>query len=300
MLMNLDPVVAPPAALLAACAASLRAAAAAQRRTVMPPPQDVLNLTATASVEVHQGRARDHASRPRATAPTPLRCRAQLKQALDAALAEARKAAQAGRSSRCSTGNFSLYPRYGNKGRHHRLAGHGRAGGRGHATWRRIAQLAGRIPTHDDRARRLSRCRARRARRSRPTSPRRRSRDFRAKAGELRQAVRLRRLHGARGQRAAPPSRGERPRPMMRGRMAAMAGGGRRSRCPVEAGKADACSVNVSRAARRARWRASSRCSRANATAPPSRRRRSMPRRARCRRPASRGTPPARRVARAW
>jgi predicted secreted protein len=77
-----------------------------------PPPQGVLGLSANASVEV----AKDvlavtfSATREGSDANT---VQAQLKQALDAALAEAKKAARPGQVD-VQTGNFSLYPRYAN------------------------------------------------------------------------------------------------------------------------------------------------------------------------------------------
>lgn len=77
-----------------------------------PPPQGVLGLSANASVEV----AKDvlavtfSTTRDGVDANT---VQAQLKQALDAALAEAKKVAKPGQVD-VQTGNFSLYPRYGN------------------------------------------------------------------------------------------------------------------------------------------------------------------------------------------
>lgn len=77
-------------------------------------PAGVLNLSATASAEV----TRDllsvsfSTSREGADATT---VQTQLKQALDAALAEARKAARPGQVD-VQTGGFSLYPRYNAKG----------------------------------------------------------------------------------------------------------------------------------------------------------------------------------------
>jgi predicted secreted protein len=79
-----------------------------------PPPQGVLNLSASASREV----AKDmisvtlNTTREGADAAT---VQAGLKQALDAALAVARKAAVPGQIE-VRTGNFSLFPRYANKG----------------------------------------------------------------------------------------------------------------------------------------------------------------------------------------
>ena len=79
-----------------------------------PPPQGVLSLTSSATLEVTKDLlfvalsvARD--GQDAATVQS------QLKQALDAALAEARKVAHAGQLE-VQTGNFALYPRYSNKG----------------------------------------------------------------------------------------------------------------------------------------------------------------------------------------
>jgi predicted secreted protein len=88
--------------------------AATAHAQVYPPPQNVLNLSANASVEV----ARDvlgvvfTTMREGADAAA---VQVQLKLALDAALAEARKVAKPGEVD-VSTGNFSLNPRYQPKG----------------------------------------------------------------------------------------------------------------------------------------------------------------------------------------
>lgn len=77
-------------------------------------PRDRLNLTATASVEV----TRDVLSVAFSTSKEGSDAavvQAQLKQALDAALAEARKIAKPGQVE-VQTGNFSLFPRYAPKG----------------------------------------------------------------------------------------------------------------------------------------------------------------------------------------
>jgi predicted secreted protein len=108
------------------------------------PPQGVLTLTASASVEV----PRDvigitfSASRDGADAAA---VQTALKQALDAALAEARRSAKPGQVD-VQAGNFSIHPRYNNKG--------AMAGWMGTAEMTvegrdigAIAQLAGRIPT---------------------------------------------------------------------------------------------------------------------------------------------------------
>lgn len=77
-------------------------------------PRDRLNLTASASVEVTRdvlGIAFSSTKEGGDAASV----QAQLKQALDVALAEARKIAKPGQVD-VQTGNFSLYPRYAPKG----------------------------------------------------------------------------------------------------------------------------------------------------------------------------------------
>lgn len=87
--------------------ASLADAALAQP---VAPQQGVLGIAATASVEV----TRDLLSITFSTSrdgSDAVAVQSQLKQALDAALAEAKKAARPGQVD-VQTGNFSLYPRY--------------------------------------------------------------------------------------------------------------------------------------------------------------------------------------------
>jgi predicted secreted protein len=100
-----------PRALVACCLALAASGAAAQ----IAPPQNVLQLSASGTVEVQQdlltlvlGTARDGAD--------PNTVQTQLKVALDEALAQARKAAQPGQLD-VRTGNFALYPRYGQNGK---------------------------------------------------------------------------------------------------------------------------------------------------------------------------------------
>ena len=92
--------------LLAAC---LLAASATLGAQTLPPPQNVLQLQASGTVEVQQDlltmtltTARDGSD--------PAAVQSQLKAALDAALTEVRKTAQAGLLD-VRTGNFALYPR---------------------------------------------------------------------------------------------------------------------------------------------------------------------------------------------
>lgn len=78
------------------------------------PPQNVVNLSASASMEVPKDQLTIVFSTTR-EGPDAAQVQSQLKQALDAALAEARKAARPGQVE-VQTGNFSLHPRYNAKG----------------------------------------------------------------------------------------------------------------------------------------------------------------------------------------
>ena len=100
--------------LLAAVGAALALAAALPARAETPPPQGVLSLTASASVEVTKDLLAVTFSAAKEGADANV-VQAQLKQALDAALAEAKKAARPGQVD-VQTGAFSLFPRYTNKG----------------------------------------------------------------------------------------------------------------------------------------------------------------------------------------
>lgn len=98
--------------LMAACAA-LTCAGWALADT--PPPQNVLQLSATGTVEVQQDLLSMTLSTTR-DAPEAATVQSQLKTALDAALAEARKSAQPGQLD-VRTGNFTLSPRYTREGK---------------------------------------------------------------------------------------------------------------------------------------------------------------------------------------
>lgn len=95
----------------ALCSAALVGAVRAQGQVVqVPAPMNVVSLSASASVEVTKdwltvafGTSRD--------GPDAAVVQAQLRQALDSALAEARKVAKPGQLE-VQTGGFSLYPRY--------------------------------------------------------------------------------------------------------------------------------------------------------------------------------------------
>lgn len=119
--------------------ASLPAAA-----QMLPAPENVVNLNASATVEV----PRDWLTLVFSTTregPEAAAVQSQLKQALDAALAEARKAARPGELE-VSAGNFALHPRYTPKGGSNGWTGSTEliVQGRDMAA---IAQLSGRIQT---------------------------------------------------------------------------------------------------------------------------------------------------------
>ena len=88
------------------------AALQAQAQQGPPQPNGVLNLSTSASVEVTKDVLAVAFSVTREGADAQA-VQSGLKQALDAALAEARKVAKPGQVE-VQTGNFSLYPRYGN------------------------------------------------------------------------------------------------------------------------------------------------------------------------------------------
>jgi predicted secreted protein len=94
--------------LLAAAATGLAVTAAGAQ--ALPPSQNVLTLTANASVEVAMDWLTVVFSTTR-EGPDAGAVQAALRQALDAALAEARKAARPGQVE-VQTGTFSLLPRY--------------------------------------------------------------------------------------------------------------------------------------------------------------------------------------------
>lgn len=79
-----------------------------------PPLQNVLGLSASATIEVNKDVLSVTLSTTREGGEAGA-VQSQLKQALDAALAEAKKAAKPGQID-VRTGNFSLFPRYSNKG----------------------------------------------------------------------------------------------------------------------------------------------------------------------------------------
>lgn len=95
-------------------AAATTFAAGASLAQTLPPPQNVLQLAASATVEVPQDQLSITMSVQR-DGNDAATVQSQLKQVLDAALVEARKAARPGLVD-VRTGAFSLYPRYSPKG----------------------------------------------------------------------------------------------------------------------------------------------------------------------------------------
>jgi predicted secreted protein len=92
----------------------LAALVPAAQAQVYPPPQNVVSLTASASIDVTRDVLSVTFSTTREGADAGT-VQNQLKQAVDAALAEARKVAKPEQID-IRTGNFSLYPRYAPKG----------------------------------------------------------------------------------------------------------------------------------------------------------------------------------------
>lgn len=126
--------------LLALLAAALIGAAPA--RAAEPPPENLVNFSANASIEVTQDLLSITLQAVREGQDAG-QVQAQLKAVLDAALAEARKAAQAG-ALEVRTGGFSLYPRYGKEGRINGWQGQAELVLQGKDS-QRVAQAAGRL-----------------------------------------------------------------------------------------------------------------------------------------------------------
>lgn len=129
-----------------ASAVAMLAASAAQAQTAVlaTPPQNVLSLAASGSIEV----PRDWLTIVMSTSrdgPDAAGVQAQLKQALDAALVEARKAAKPGQVE-VRTGSFYVGPRYNQRSQIGGWSGSAELilEGRDVAT---LAQLAGRLQT---------------------------------------------------------------------------------------------------------------------------------------------------------
>jgi predicted secreted protein len=108
------------------------------------PPQNVLQLSATGTVEVQQDLLSLSLTTTREGADASA-VQAQLKSALEAALTEARKSAQPGQLD-VRTGNFGLYPRYSQGGKITGWQGTAELVLEGR-DFARITQTAGRITT---------------------------------------------------------------------------------------------------------------------------------------------------------
>jgi predicted secreted protein len=129
---------------LASALLGLAAPAAQAQAALAPPPQNVVSLAATASLELTMDWLTIVFSTAREGSDAAA-VQSQLRQALDTALAEARKGARPGEVN-VRTGAFSLYPRHAPKG--------GLAGWQGSAELivegrdaAALSQLAGRIQT---------------------------------------------------------------------------------------------------------------------------------------------------------
>ena len=120
------------------------AAATAAIGQVLPQPQNVLQLSASGTVEVQQDLLSLSLTTSR-DGPDASAVQAQLKAALDAALTEAKKSAQPGQLD-VRTGNFGLYPRYSPLGKISGWQGTAELVLEGR-DFQRITQTAGRIQT---------------------------------------------------------------------------------------------------------------------------------------------------------
>lgn len=128
----------------AAAAVTLAAGTAMAQGVAIAPPQNVLQLSAMATVEVQQDLLSMTLSTTREGADAAT-VQAQLRTALDAALTEARKSAQPGQLD-VRTGNFSLLPRYGRDGKMNAWRGSAELVLEGR-DFPRITQTAARIDT---------------------------------------------------------------------------------------------------------------------------------------------------------
>ena len=128
--------------MLAGCA--LAAAALAAPAQVLPPPQNVLQLQSTGTIEVQQDLLQMTLSTGR-DGTDPAQVQSQLRAALDAALAEAKRNAQPGLLD-VRTGNFAIYPRNNREGRITAWTGTAELILEGR-DFPRITQTAGRIQT---------------------------------------------------------------------------------------------------------------------------------------------------------
>jgi len=101
--------------LIAACAFAACANSVFSQNISVAPPQNVAQLSASGSVEVQQDLLSISMTTSR-DGPDAAAVQAQLRQALEAALTQARQAAAPGQMD-VRTGNFSVFPRYGRDGK---------------------------------------------------------------------------------------------------------------------------------------------------------------------------------------
>lgn len=101
--------------IIVSCAILAGASGLSAQQNPYPPPQNVVQLSASGTVEVQQDLLSIAMSTTR-DGPDANAVQSQLKIAIDAALLEAKQAAQPGQLD-VRTGNFSLYPRYGRDGK---------------------------------------------------------------------------------------------------------------------------------------------------------------------------------------
>lgn len=131
-------------ATLAACALLAAFHGVHAQTTTLAPPQNVLQLQASGTVEVQQDLLTMTLTSTKEGAD-PAAVQAQLKAALETALAEAKRNAQAGQMD-VRTGNFALYPRQNRDGRISAWVGNAELVLEGR-DFPRITQTAGRIQT---------------------------------------------------------------------------------------------------------------------------------------------------------
>ena len=105
----------PRLSLIALLSAAACGAAVAQPATVIAPPQNVLQLSASGQIEVRQDLLTLTLAATREGADAA-GVQAELRKAVDAALAEARKTAQPEQMD-VRSGSFSVHPRYGRDGK---------------------------------------------------------------------------------------------------------------------------------------------------------------------------------------
>lgn len=129
---------------LVALVLAIGATVACAQATAYPPPQNVLQFAATGTVEVTQDMLTLQLTTSREGVDAAV-VQSQLKTALDAALAEARKSAQPGQMD-VRTGNFALYPRHNRDGKISGWQGTAELVLEGR-DFPRITQAAGRIQT---------------------------------------------------------------------------------------------------------------------------------------------------------